>query len=264
MFLQNILLMSMWVKTLERKLESSQDPETHKDFRCFLSSEPPPMPSQQSIPEAILQNSIKISNEPAQSLRQLLFRAWTNFEQSTLDACKRPRDFRTLLLGLCVFHAEVNGRKKFGNMGWNCGHLYGFTLGDLTQCADVLNNQLNARSGARANEDAPLRDLRYIFGEIMYGGHITDKWDRRTNVTYLDVIIVAGIQQPEFELFPGFKTKHDGTWEDYLAYIENELPPETPNAYGERGLGKGRAAPALQAGRSRSRGKERRSQVWWE
>ena len=23
----------------------------------------------------------------------------------------------------------------------------------------------------------------------MYGGHITDKWDRRVNVTYLDVIV---------------------------------------------------------------------------
>jgi dynein heavy chain len=28
-----------------------------------------------------------------------------------------------------------------------------------------------------------------IFGEIMYGGHITDDWDRRTNRTYLEVLI---------------------------------------------------------------------------
>eukprot|EP00961_Rhodomonas_salina_P253644 3427861-Rhodomonas_salina.1 len=84
-FLQNIHLMSQWVKKLERKLEASQDPDTHKDFRCFLSAEPPGLPLTQTIPEAILQNSIKISNEPAQSLRQLLFRAWTNFDQSTLD-----------------------------------------------------------------------------------------------------------------------------------------------------------------------------------
>ena len=231
-FLQNIHLMSLWVKDLERKLEQSFEPDTNKDFRCFLSAEPPGLPLQQSIPEAILQNSIKISNEPAQSLRQLLFRAWNNFNQGHLDACKRPKDFRTILLGLCVFHAEVNGRKKFGNMGWNCGHIYGFTMGDLTQCADVLNNQLNARSGPRASEAAPLRDLRYIFGEIMYGGHITDKWDRRVNVTYLDVIVTPRLFEPDFELFPKFKTKSEGTWEDYLLYIEQELPPESPTAFG--------------------------------
>ncbi len=231
-FLQNIHLMSLWVKALERKLEQSFEADTHKDFRCFLSAEPPGLPLQQSIPEAILQNSIKISNEPAQSLRQLLLTAWNNFNQSHFDACKRPKDFRTILLALCVFHAEVNGRKKFGNMGWNCGHIYGFTMGDLTQCADVLNNQLNARSGPRAGEEAPLRDLRYIFGEIMYGGHITDKWDRRANVTYLDVIVTTKLFEPDFELFPKFKTKTDGTWEDYLEYIRQELPPESPMAFG--------------------------------
>jgi dynein heavy chain, axonemal len=29
-------------------------------------------------------------------------------------------------------------------------------------------------------------DLRYLFGEIMYGGHITDDWDRRLCKTYLE------------------------------------------------------------------------------
>ena len=31
----------------------------------------------------------------------------------------------------------------------------------------------------------PWEDLRYLFGEIMYGGHITDDWDRRLCRTYL-------------------------------------------------------------------------------
>ena len=66
----------------------------------------------------------------------------------------------------------------------------------------------------------------------MYGGHITDKWDRRANITYLDVIITPSLKEDTFELFPGFKTKQDGTWDDYLSYVENDLPPETPLAFG--------------------------------
>ena len=31
----------------------------------------------------------------------------------------------------------------------------------------------------------PWEDLRYLFGEIMYGGHITDDWDRRLCSSYL-------------------------------------------------------------------------------
>ena len=38
-----------------------------------------------------------------------------------------------------------------------------------------------------ANEDVPWDDLQYNFGEIMYGGHITDYWDRRITNTYLKV-----------------------------------------------------------------------------
>ena len=32
----------------------------------------------------------------------------------------------------------------------------------------------------------PWEDLRYLFGEIMYGGHITDDWDRRLCRTFLE------------------------------------------------------------------------------
>ena len=55
--------------------------------------------------------------------------------------------------------------------GWNKS--YPFNTGDLVISKDVLYNYLEA------NNRIPWEDLRYLFGEIMYGGHITDDWDRR-------------------------------------------------------------------------------------
>lgn len=63
----------------------------------------------------------------------------------------------------------------------------------------------------------------------MYGGHITDFWDRRTNNTYLEVLI-----KPELlsncNLSPGFKspdpTKFD--YDAYKGYIDTKLPIESP------------------------------------
>ena len=39
----------------------------------------------------------------------------------------------------------------------------------------------------------PWEDLRYLFGEIMYGGHITDDWDRRLCRTYLEEYMNADV-----------------------------------------------------------------------
>ena len=41
----------------------------------------------------------------------------------------------------------------------------------------------------KAASRVPWDDLRYIFGEIMYGGHITDNWDRRLCNTYLSAFV---------------------------------------------------------------------------
>jgi dynein heavy chain len=49
-FLQNVHLMQGWLPMLERKLEIAQE-IAHEDFRCFVTAEPPGMPSQMLIPE---------------------------------------------------------------------------------------------------------------------------------------------------------------------------------------------------------------------
>ena len=60
---------------------------------------------------------------------------------------------------------------SFSFKGWNKS--YPFNTGDLVISMNVLYNYLEA------NNRIPWEDLRYLFGEIMYGGHITDDWDRR-------------------------------------------------------------------------------------
>ena len=60
--LQNVHLMESWLKTLEGMLERTAA-ESHENFRCFISSEPPPLPHMKIIPESILQNCVKVANE---------------------------------------------------------------------------------------------------------------------------------------------------------------------------------------------------------
>lgn len=226
--LQNVHLMVTWMKVFERQLETVCDSEDlHSDFRCFISSEPPPLPDMEIIPESILQNSIKVSNEAPQDFKANLKRAFAHFDQERFDRAPKQNEFKALLFGLCVFHALILGRRKFGSQGWS--KHYSFNDGDLTICGDVLENYL------KNYEQIPYSDLQYIYGEIMYGGHITDDWDRRTNNTYLKVIIEAGLfKGMQLTRAPGFKSPDPNKFDRdrYEKYIDENLPTENPNMFG--------------------------------
>jgi len=222
--LQNVHLMQSWLKKLERKLEEVSA-SAHLDFRCFISSEPPPLPDMKIIPESILQNCVKVANEAPQDIKANLRRAFAHFDADFLNKSTKKADFKGLLFALCMFHSLVLGRRKFGSQGWS--RHYSFNDGDLTICADVLYNYLERY------EEVPYADLRYLYGEIMYGGHITDDWDRRTNATYLKTLI-----RPELlsgmNLVPNFKSPDPAKFDHsaYSKYIEEKLPQESPQMFG--------------------------------
>ena len=68
----------------------------------------------------------------------------------------------------------------------------------------------------------------------MYGGHITDDWDRRTNRTYLEVLIKPELLNPSFPLAPGFRSPDPAKfdYEKYKNFIETSLPGEAPQLFG--------------------------------
>ena len=170
-------MVKKWLPLLEKKYEQLSQ-TAHKDFRVFLSAEPAPIPSAHIIPQGLLENAIKITNEPPTGMQANLHKALDNFNQETLEQCSRETEFKCILFALCYFHACVAERRKFGPQGWN--RPYPFNNGDLTISSSVLYNYLEN------NAKVPWTDLRYLFGEIMYGGHITDDWDRRLCRSYLE------------------------------------------------------------------------------
>jgi dynein heavy chain len=84
----------------------------------------------------------------------------------------------------------------------------------------------------------PFEDLIYIFGEIMYGGHIVDDWDRKLARSYLENVMNENLFD-ELELFPfiegknlSFRVPAPNSYEKYIEHIEVSLTQETPLAYG--------------------------------
>jgi dynein heavy chain len=197
---------------------------------------------------------------------------WANFSHERIESCEKKTEFKATLFALCWFHSIVLGRRRFGQQGWSRKYSFntgkddvcigkstvitviyraynGYLTGDLTICANVLQAYLEA------NPVVPWDDIRYIFGEIMYGGHITDAWDRRTNNSYLTVLVNENLFNG-LELGPGFKSPDPNTLdyegrlavgldmnlppfidgificEGYLTYVDEKLPPDAPTMFG--------------------------------
>ncbi|XP_077184230.1 dynein axonemal heavy chain 17 isoform X3 [Paroedura picta] len=221
--LQNIHLVARWLNTLDKKVERYSI-GSHSDYRVFMSAEPAPSPDAHIIPQGLLENAIKITNEPPTGMYANLHKALDLFTQDTLEMCTKEIEFKCILFALCYFHAVVAERRKFGAQGWN--RSYPFNNGDLTISVNVLYNYLEA------NVRVPWDDLRYLFGEIMYGGHITDDWDRRLCRTYLGEYIRMEMLEGEMFLAPGFLIPPNSDYKGYHEYIDENLPPESPYLYG--------------------------------
>merc|ERR1712187_297477 len=154
--------MPTWCVELEKRLDAFAVENSHPNFRLFLSADP-----STGIPIGVLERSIKLTNEPPQGLLANLRRSFALFNKDEFE--DRDSKIKSILFGICHFHSLMLERKKFGPLGYNM--LYPFSNGDLRDSASVLYNYLDI-AGAKI----PWEDLRYIFGEIMYGGHIVDDW----------------------------------------------------------------------------------------
>ncbi|XP_043967273.1 dynein axonemal heavy chain 10 [Gambusia affinis] len=227
LMLQNCHLLVKWLKELEKALERITKP--NPNFRLWITTNPI-----KDFPIGILQNSLKVVTEPPNGLKLNMRATYSKISHDSLSACEHPV-FKSLVYVLAFFHAVVQERRKYGKIGWNVS--YDFSDSDFFVCMEILNTYLT-KAFVQGDTNIPWGSLKYLLGEVMYGGRVIDSFDRRILTVYMDEYL-GDFLFYTFRQFYFFKNKDveykippTGTKTVYVDEIENMPLANTPEVMG--------------------------------
>lgn len=158
----------------------------------------------------------------------------SKISEETLEECPHPA-FKPLVWVVSFFHAIIQDRRKFGKIGWNVS--YDFNESDFRISFRLLGMYLR-KAHENKDEMIPWGSLKYLIGEAMYGGRVTDDFDRRCLINYMDEFMGDFIFDKNREFFFA-KTKEfeyglpkQMGLEGFFNYL-NDIPIiNTPDVFG--------------------------------
>lgn len=226
-FLQNCHLATSWMASMELIVRNLAlgNLRAHTDFRLYLSS----MPSH-TFPVSVLQNSVKVTNEPPKGLKATLVRSFADMERDFFERHTLQEKWRAMVFGLCMFHGVVLERRKFGPLGWNI--TYEFTESDRECGLRTLDMYCDRETSKAAA--IPWNALEYINGEVTWGGRVTDYWDQRCLKTILKIFGTAMIVEPGYAYSSSgvYRCPDGNTLEVFREYASNLPFNDDPEIFG--------------------------------
>ncbi|XP_068084800.1 dynein axonemal heavy chain 8 [Anabrus simplex] len=193
----------------------------HEDFRVWITTE-----VHIEFPISLLQISIKFTNEPPQGMRAGLKRTYSSMNQDMLDYTDAIQ-YLPMIYGVSFLHSVVQERRKFGPLGWNIP--YEFNSADWYASCMFVQNHLDDMDPKRG---VSWNTVRYMLGEIQYGGRVTDDFDKRLLNTFAKVWFSENMFSDTFQFYTGYKIMRFKNLNDYLSAIDDLPTVDPPQVYG--------------------------------
>ncbi|XP_046433182.1 dynein axonemal heavy chain 2 [Neodiprion fabricii] len=223
-FLANCHLSLSWMPKLDKIVETLQTSTIlHPKFRLWLSSSPSP-----EFPISILQAGIKMTTEPPKGIKANMKRLYHLITETQFDMCAAKAKYKKLLFALVFFHSMLLERKKFQQLGWNV--IYSFNDSDFEVSENLLQVYLDEYP------ETPWDALKYLIAGVNYGGHVTDDWDRRLLMTYVQQYFSVDLLNTPFYRLSSLSTYYvprDGSLESYRDFIAVLPNTDKPEAFGQ-------------------------------
>jgi len=193
----------------------------HPDFRLWITAEEHPQ-----FPIQLLQCSIKFTNDPPLGVRAGLLRTFTGTTQQQIEITN-AMEWKPLLYAVGFLHTVVQERRKFGPLGWNIP--YEFNTSDHYATVQFVQNHLDEIDPKKGVQFVT---IRYMIGEVQYGGRVTDDFDKRLLNTFAEVWFSELMFKEDFTFYGVYTIPQFKSVKEAMDAIEALPNTDTPEVFG--------------------------------
>ena len=145
------------------------------------------------------------------------------------DSCKHKTAYSKLFFCLSWFHSILLERSKFKSLGFNA--TYEFNDSDFLICKDLIKVLLEEYPNR-----IPFDALKYLIGEAYYGGRVTDDWDRKILIVYMDAFFSTNATEEEnfkLSILEEYSIPNNASFSSHVSYIQHLPSFDNSHVFGQ-------------------------------